>query len=355
MTEASSAGDEALGLDPEQRAAIAAADPALEPFRVVVEAQAQFALLTAGELLDPIEEALPRWGVLAGRLRAAQEADPFARPAVGDFVLARPEPTGSAWRIEQVLPRRSRFVRQAGRRRLEPQLIAANVDRVLVVTSPNADFSPRRLERYLANVHASGACPAIVINKADLACDVAPWVNEARAVALDAPVLAVSAADGTDLDQLEALLGPGRTVALVGSSGVGKSSLINALLGAPKQRIRAARAGDDKGRHTTTHRELLPLPRASDGARRGFLVDTPGMRALALWSDPAALALAFEDVTALAETCRFRDCRHRSEPGCGVRDSGISPSRLASYHRLRDEAEAQAEQARARRPRGRPR
>jgi ribosome biogenesis GTPase len=341
-----------LGLDPEQQRALADRDPRLELFRVAVEAQAQFALTKPEELSARVRSA--RWGELSGRLREAQGADPLARPAVGDFVLARAEGE-AAWRIEAVLPRRSRFVRSTARRRLEPQVIAANVDWVGVVTSPNEDFSVRRLERYLATIHASGARPAVIVNKRDLVADVEPWLAEARAAAHDVPVLATSALHEPPQQALLPLLGPGRTLALVGSSGVGKSSLTNALLGEARQRVAEIRAGDDKGRHTTTHRELLPLPPAPDGTPRGFLVDTPGMRALSVWTDVVALDEAFRDIAALAEGCRFRDCRHAEEPGCAVRAAeDLSPGRLASYLRLREEVEAQAARARAR-GRGRPR
>lgn len=321
--------------------AVAEAPEGLVAYRVSVEAQAHIALLGPDEPTDGT--LAPRWGELSGRLRAAQKTDPFARPAVGDFVLARPPSGDGSWRIESVLPRRSQFVRQSARKRDAPQVVAANVDRVLVVTSPNEDFSPRRLERYLATIHASGAAAAVVLNKADLAEKTEPWLDRIREVALDAPVLATSAVDGAGLGALESLLEPGSTVAMVGSSGVGKSSLANLLIGAERQRVQEARAGDDKGRHTTTHRELFVLPAGPNGEARGLLVDTPGMRALALWMDADTLLDAFADIAELAEECRFRDCKHDSEPGCAVRaalDAGeLSPGRLQSYARLREEAQ----------------
>ncbi len=328
-----------LGLDEAQADAIAAlGDPDLRPLRVAVEAQDQLSLLHPDGRLE--------WGELSGRMRAARAEDRLSRPAVGDFVAARPPPGDGRWRVEALLPRRTRFVRQASHRRLEPQVVAANVDLVVVVTSPNDDFEPRRLERYLTAIHASGAKPAVVLNKADLVADVGPWLEAARTVALDAPVLATSATDRAGLDQLTALLGPGTTVALVGSSGVGKSSLTNALLGEERQRVAAVRATDDKGRHTTTHRELLWLPAGPAGEDRGFLVDTPGMRALGLWTHPSALLDAFGDVASLAEGCRFRDCKHQSEPDCAVRaaveDGSLSAGRRASFERLAQEAEEHA-------------
>lgn len=365
----------ALGLDERQYLAFSdLRDPELQVFRVAVEAQAQIGLLGAPSALAPPAERpqtdadshdglgssageLP-WGELSGRLLAAQAQDPCARPAVGDFVLARPSASQGRLRIEHVLPRRTAFVRQSARKRLDPQVLAANVDRVLVVTSPNEDFSPRRLERYLITIHASGAEPVIVLNKADLAQDLPGWLERIQAVALDARVFAVSARTGAGLGELESLLGAGLTVALVGSSGVGKSSLTNALLGVERQRVRAIREGDDKGRHTTTHRQLFVLPPrpAIGGASktpRGLLVDTPGMRALALHADPDALLEAFHDIRRLAEGCRFGDCRHHTEPGCAVRaaaaDGRVAPGRLASYRRLLEEAEASARRARGHR------
>lgn len=336
-----------LGVDAAQREAFLALDrPDLELYRVVVEAQAQIALTNGDHRV---------WAELTGKLRAAQVEDPFQRPAVGDFVAAAPpsEPNGFG-RIEHLLPRRTRFVRQSAKRRVDPQVVAANVDVVLIVTSPNDDFSPRRMERYLTTVHASGAEAVLVLNKADLAESVTPWLQSLREVALDAPVIATSVKSGEGLADLETFLGPNRTLALVGSSGVGKSSLTNALLGQAQQVIADIREADAKGRHTTTHRELFFLPDGPDGPR-GHLVDTPGMRALSLWASPQALEEAFADVVALAQHCRFRDCRHGVEPGCAVRAAetcgDLSSARLASFLRLLTEIETQPRRDRPRRRR----
>lgn len=323
-----------LGLDEAQWSAAQAGRGRL--FRVAIEAQAHFALL---EPDDP-EDAPPRWGELSGRFRDAIRTDPLARPGVGDFVLAESAPDDGGWVIHERLPRRTRFIRRSARR-AGPQLVAANVDFVLVVTTPNDDFSPRRLERYLATVHASGARPGLVLNKVDLAEDPSAFVDQMSAIAHDAPVFATSAKSGLGLDALAAHLRPGRTLALVGSSGVGKSSLSNALLGAERQTVAEIRETDAKGRHTTTHRELLRLPAGADGRSAGLLVDTPGMRALGLWVDADGLLEAFADIQALSETCRFRDCHHRAEPGCAVRaaeeEGSLSSGRLASFLALSEE------------------
>lgn len=320
-----------MGVDAGQLQALEnLSDPGLELFRVAVEAQAQIALVDFERRV---------WGELSGRLRAEQSEDPLARPAVGDFVAARAPSEGGYWRIEHVLPRRTQFVRQSAKRRGDPQLVAANLDLVLVVTSPNEEFNPRRIERYLATIHASGAEPGVVLNKTDLVADSGAHLERLREVALDAPVLPTSAADGRGIEALRRQVGDGRTVALVGSSGVGKSSLTNALLGDARQATAEIREEDAKGRHTTTHRELFFLPH-----QNGLLVDTPGMRALSLWVDPEALDEAFADVASIAEGCRFRDCSHRVEPGCAVRDAmdrgELSRSRVASYLRLRAEVAA---------------
>lgn len=320
-----------LGLDPEQHAAAEALSrPERRTFRVAVEAQAHFALLAPDDPLD----AEPRWAVTSGRLRELARNAPLERPGVGDFVLAEPDPAGESWVIQERLPRRTRFIRRSTRR-AGPQLVAANVDRVWVVTSPNDDFNPRRLERYLATVHASGARPLLILNKADLVDQPDVWLARMAEVAHDAPVLATSTLTGAGLAELEAHLSSGRTLALVGSSGVGKSSLVNALLGAEKQAVGAIREADDRGRHTTTHRELLRLPLGPAGQDRGLLVDTPGMRALGLWTEPEGLLEAFGDIAGLAEGCRFRDCRHEREPDCAVRAAvaagQLSAGRLASY------------------------
>ena len=313
------------------------------PARVVAEHRDRYVVLDAdGE----------RTAVLAGRLRHhARSREEL--PATGDWVAVDAGAEGTA-AIHAVLPRRSAFRRKVAGEVTEAQVLAANVEVALVAAALPADLNERRIERYLALAWESGAVPVVVLTKADLADDVAAAIRSVRAVAPGADVVAVSAFTGAGIDALDQWLRPGRTAVLLGSSGVGKSTLTNRLVGAEALRTGAVR-DDGKGRHTTTHRQLVRL---ESGA---LLIDTPGMRELQLWTAAAGLESAFADVEALATRCRFRDCAHRAEPGCAVRaaeESGaLDPARLESWHRLRrelawlevrqDEAAASAERARA--------
>jgi ribosome biogenesis GTPase len=262
--------------------------------------------------------------------------DKRALPTVGDWVLVERWTEALAGNgaavIRHVLPRRSLLVRKAAGEATVPQPLVANVDVGLVMTSANKDLSPARLDRYISLLRDGGIAPALVLSKIDLVDDPAPMLGALAAVAPTAPVLAVSAVTGVGLDAIRALAGPGRTIVLLGSSGVGKSSLLNALTGHDTQLIQPIRA-DERGRHTTTRRELF----ATD---HGLWIDTPGMRELAQWIDDDD-DTAFEDITALAERCKFRDCQHRAEPGCAVRaavDAGtLAAARLASFHKLAGE------------------
>jgi len=248
-------------------------------------------------------------GLASGRLlKSASDAE---RPCTGDWVVG--EPRGDQLFVQHVLPRSTAFIRKASGPRGGAQVVAANVDLAFLVTSLNADLSLRRLERYLATAYESGARPVVVLTKADLAQDVAASVAEVETVAIDAPVLAISSKTGFGLDALRTHLAPGETAVLLGTSGVGKSTLLNALMGEERMDTGAIREADDRGRHTTTHRELVRLPSG------GLILDTPGMRELALWDADAGVSTVFDDVQALAGQCRFSDCRHEGEPGCAVR------------------------------------
>ena len=300
----------------------------LVPGRVLTATRESYRLATAqGELAAE----------LSGRLRFAA-GSPVDLPAVGDWVAARAFPADGFAVVDAVLPRRSELVRRAAGRRDEGQLLAANVDLLLVAAPLDGDLRARRIERYLALAREAGVAPAVALTKADLGTDPEASLRAAREVAAGAPVVAVSARTGAGLDALLALLAPGRTAALLGPSGAGKSTLVNALLGDARQATREVREADRRGRHATTHRELFALP---SGA---LLVDTPGLRELALWDASDGIAATYDEVAARASGCRFRDCRHEAEPGCAVRqaaDAGdIDAGRLAAFEKLRREEEA---------------
>jgi ribosome biogenesis GTPase len=268
--------------------------------------------------------------VQRGFRRSAPNAADY--PAVGDWLALEPTSAGEA-ALRSVLPRSSAFSRAdyVGQR-VDEQIVAANVDTVVIVGALNRDHNVRRLERYLALAWASGAEPVVLLNKADLCPDLAERIAEVRAVAGGAPVLASTATTGQGLDALEPYLAPGRTVALLGSSGVGKSTITNALLGEQRQEIREVRDDDARGRHTTTARELFTLPGG------GLLIDTPGMRSIGMWDVADGLDRAFGDIEALSTQCRFRDCTHGTEPGCAVQaaiaSGELDPGRLSSLRKL---------------------
>ncbi len=278
-----------------------------------------------------------RWAEPSGRLRHAAQSRADL-PAVGDWLAIAPRSGEVAATILAVLPRRSRFSRKAAGGAADEQVIAANIDLVFLVAGLDGDFNPRRLERYLACAYDSGASPVIVLNKSDLCADPDAALQEVRSIATGVPVHAVSAAQGLGIDDLKRHLAAGKTAVVLGSSGVGKSTLINALLGEDRQQtgLTNQHHGQFHGHHTTTHRELILLPAG------GLLVDTPGLRELALWTtDDRHLGDAFDDIERLSRSCRFRDCSHGSEPGCAVRDalrSGVlDPARFENYLKLQRE------------------
>lgn len=310
-----------LGLGPDvQDNFNALNDPSLVLGRVLTSERRRQTLGTA---------AGPLPSVSAGRLRTEAE-----QPAVGDWVACRRE-AGSLQTIA-VLPRSSVLQRAAVGAPSGVQTIAANLDRVFIVTAVGADFSPRRLERYLSVVSQGGAAPVIVVTKTDLPHDPVALICALDEVATGVPVAFVSSTEQGGLQALDPYLVAGETIALVGSSGVGKSTLINTLMGSSQQTTRSVRDGDDKGRHTTTRRELVALEQGS------LLIDTPGMRALGVSAEASTVQDVFGEIHTLAQGCRFSDCGHDSEPGCAVQqalqDGSLSQARWRSMQRLLKEA-----------------
>ena len=317
-----------LGWTPALASAFAACGEAdLIPARVAAQHRGRYLLYAESGELD----AVP-----SGRLR--HHAGPDGFPAVGDWVAARPSP-GKAL-IEHVLPRRGAFTRaDADPNRpdavAKTEVLAANADLVLIVTAAHLDLNFRRLERFLAAGWEGGAEPVVVLTKIDLVPDAGRLIELIGQVAAGARVVGVCNPTGEGVERVRALIAPGRTAALLGTSGVGKSTLINRLLGEDRQATSDVR-GDGRGRHTTTRRELILLPGG------GLVLDTPGMRLLTPASD-AGLDAAFADIESLATHCRFGDCRHEAEPGCAVaaavKAGVLEPDRLAGFHKLRRELE----------------
>lgn len=333
-----------LGWDDRFATLLASEAAGLVPGRILGEERGQYVVATgAGE-----GPASP-----SGRLRHDTQVDPTAAwPSVGDWVALDPLADGANGAtngangavaehrlIQRVLPRRTAVIRRSpGDRRMPSQVLAANVDVVFVVTSVNAEFNVRRLERYLTVAWESGAVPVVLLSKADLADDIESFRLIAEATAPGVEVIAVSIVSGEGVEAVRAHLGVGRTVVFTGSSGVGKSSIVNALAGSDLLDTGGIRLDDARGRHTTTRRQLVRLTGA-------LLIDTPGLRELGIL-DGEGLSTAFDDVERAAAECRFNDCQHRSEPGCGVRAAlaagTLSRERLEAYGKLQREAERAA-------------
>ncbi len=296
-------------------------EPGLEPARVVLAAGGSYRLARrTGESVV----------TLSGRFRhRAVSGEDY--PTVGDWVAI--DPTGL--RIESLLPRRTKLSRKVAGKKTQEQVVAANVETVFAVMGLDSDFNPRRLERFLATVWESGAVPVVLLTKLDLCPDSQSKESEIEDVAAGVELFASSALDGRGIDELRSRLRPGETSVLVGSSGVGKSTIINHLLGKDAQKTREVRASDSRGRHATSHRELFVLPGGS------LLIDNPGVREIQLFGGDESLERTFRDVAALAAACRFGDCTHRSEPGCAVlaavAEGSLSEERLESFRALQRE------------------
>ncbi len=303
------------------------------PGRVVSQHRTHYGVHTEnGELRAQTAGAL--------RHRAQSMAD---LPAVGDWVALLARADEGIAMITAVLPRRSTFSRKAVLSggmpdtggKTDEQVVATNIDTAFLVCGLDADYNVRRIERYLAVAYDSGAAPVVLLNKADLCHDVDERVEEVAQAAIGVPVHPISALKREGLTALEPYLAAGRTAVLLGSSGAGKSTIINALLGREQLRIGGLRASDGRGRHTTTHRELIVL----DGG--GLVIDTPGLREIAIWENDEGLSSTFAEIERLAQGCRFRDCTHVSEPGCAVlaalSTGELDEGRYANYLKLRKE------------------
>lgn len=300
------------------------------PARVIEEQKGHYRVAAEGGEL---------WGELAGKWHRATQAG-GEMPAVGDWVKIRPRFNEGRATVISVLPRRSKFSRKVPGDVVQEQVVACNMDVAFLVTSLNDELNLRRIERWLTLIWDSGATPAVLLTKADLCADVAAQVTAVEAVAPGVSVRALSSKSGAGLEIFEDTLTEGKTGVLLGSSGVGKSTLVNWLVGRALQATREVREDDAKGRHTTTARRLIRLPSG------GMVIDTPGMRELQIWEGEDGLTNAFEDIGALAATCRFSDCQHANEPSCAIQGAlkagTLNRDRYESYSKLLREVQFQA-------------
>jgi ribosome biogenesis GTPase / thiamine phosphate phosphatase len=299
----------------------------LIPARVTFQGRGMYRLVSeSGELWAEIGGALRHESLGSGDL-----------PACGDWVLADNPRDRDRTVIRFLLPRRTLFSRKQAGTAIGQQVIAANIDTVCLVSGLDSDFNPRRIERYLAIAWESGARPVIILNKADICIEINIRIAETMSVAPGVPVITTSATDGSGIDEILKFSGRGQTLALLGSSGVGKSSIVNRLLGRSAQEVRAIDSYTGRGIHTTAARHLFMLPAG------GLIMDTPGMRELQIWSADEGIDTTFEDIRTLAKGCRFRDCSHRTEPGCQVRaavaQGELDAGRLANYFKLCKESQ----------------
>ncbi|MCM3782852.1 ribosome small subunit-dependent GTPase A [Neobacillus mesonae] len=297
------------------------AEPHFEPARIVADYGQKYGLKTARG---------NSFGSLSGKARLSFSEG--RKPGVGDWVVVKSYGEYDDALIHGVLERSSIISRQAAGFETKEQIIAANVDTLFIVCALNGDYNIRRLERYLILAWNSGVNPVIVLSKSDLCKDISPYLNETEAIAPGVPVIPVSAQNDIGKAALEVYTGPGKTVALAGSSGSGKSTMINWLTGASSQLTQAVREDDSRGRHTTTHREMFMLPEG------GILIDTPGMRTLSIWDDGEGVSRTFEDIEQIAQQCRFVDCQHQKEQGCAVvnavQSGELDAKRLGNYHKM---------------------
>jgi len=297
----------------------------IEPARIVAD---------HGQKYEIRSERGTSWATLSGKARL-KASELRSYPGVGDWVAVRMMNEGDDAIIHEIVERKSLIARQAAGFETKEQIIAANVDTLFIVCALNHDFNVRRLERYLIMAWNSGVNPVIVLSKSDLCEDIPSYIAETELIAPGVPVISISAHLGIGRELLESYVYPGTTIALAGSSGSGKSTMINWLTGTDQQLTQDVREDDSRGRHTTTHRELFLLPQG------GVLIDTPGMRELSIWDDDGGLERTFEDIERLKEQCQFNDCEHRHEKGCAVLraiDEGqLDRKRLDNYHKMQRE------------------